>query len=241
MTISPTASNAAASAAATAAPNATSNSANGTDSTGILNFTQNFNTFLTLLTTQLKNQDPLNPTDSAQFTNQLVSFSEVEQQIKTNSELSTEITALNSSEAISAVPMIGRTIEYNGNQAILQNGQAAFSYTLPTAAAAAHITIKDANGATVFSTTADPSAGRHSFVWNGQTVSGQQLPDGGTYTMQVLAADGKGTPITATTTATGTVTSVSVNNNVATFNVSGIQVPMSQLVNIVNASSTASN
>jgi flagellar basal-body rod modification protein FlgD len=123
----------------------------------------------------------------------------------------------------------------------LQNGQAAFSYTLPTAEAAAHITIKDANGATVFSTTADPSAGRHSFVWNGQTVSGQQLPDGGTYTMQVLAADGKGTPITATTTATGTVTSVSVNNNVATFNVSGIQVPMSQLVNIVNASSTASN
>lgn len=241
MTITPTNSAAASTTPANAAPSATSNAANGTDSTGVLNFTQNFNTFLTLLTTQLKHQDPLNPTDSAQFTNQLVSFSEVEQQIKTNSQLSTEIAAINSSEAIAAVPMIGRTIEYNGNQALLQNGQAGFSYTLPSNAAAARITVKDDKGATVFATTADPTAGRHSFIWNGKDITGTQLPDGGTYTMQVLAADAKGTPITATTTAVGTVTSVSVNNNVATFNVSGIQVPMSQLVNIVNASSTGSN
>ncbi|HYM04097.1 MAG TPA: flagellar hook capping FlgD N-terminal domain-containing protein [Stellaceae bacterium] len=238
MTIAATNSAAAVSAAA---PPATSSTANGTDSTGVLNFTQNFNTFLTLLTTQLKNQDPLNPTDSSQFTNQLVSFSEVEQQIKTNSELSTEITALNSSEAISAVPMIGRTIEYTGNQAALQNGQAAFSYTLPTAAAAANIVIKDANGATVAQLPANTAAGQHSFVWNGQNSAGQQQPNGGLYTMQVLASDANNSPITATTTATGTVTSVSVANNVATFNVSGVSVPMSQLVNVVNSTSTASN
>ena len=103
-----------------------------TDASGVPDFTSNFNTFLTLLTTQLKNQDPLSPMDTDQFTNQLVMFSQVEQQIKTNSQLGTLISDGASSEAISALPMVGRTIEYNGNQAILQNGQASFSYTLPS-------------------------------------------------------------------------------------------------------------
>jgi len=224
-----------------AAPAATSTSANGSDPTGALNFTQNFDTFLTLLTTQLKNQDPLSPMDTDQFTNQLVLFSEVEQQIKTNSQLSQMVAGQSASEAISALPMVGRVIEYNGNQAILQNGNAGFSYTLPSAAATASVLVKDASGNTVFTENVDPSAGKHSLLWNGQTNAGQQLPDGGTYTLEVNAADAKNNAITATTTAVGTVTGVSVNNNVATFDLSGIQVPMSQLVTVVNSATTASN
>jgi flagellar basal-body rod modification protein FlgD len=225
----------------------TTGGANGTDPTGTLTFTQNFNTFLTLLTTQLKNQDPLSPMNTDQFTQQLVMFSEVEQQIKTNSQLGTLISNGSSAEAISALPMVGRSIEYNGNQAILQNGQASFSYTLPTTAAAATVGIEDASGNTIFLQKADPSAGRHTFTWNGQTLGGQQMPDGGTYKVVVQATDANNQPITATTTATGTVTGVSVNHNVATFDVSGIQVPMSQLVTLVsgtassNPTNTASN
>lgn len=227
---------------APAASGASATSSNGTDSTGALNFTQNFNTFLTLLTTQLKNQDPLNPTDTSQFTNQLVSFSEVEQQIKTNSQLTALVTGQNTGQAISALPLVGRTIEYTGDQTVLQSAKATFSYTLPTTAAGASLRVQDANGATVFSQSADPSAGHHNFVWNGQTNSGQQLPDGGTFTLQVLASDANGKAIPVTTTATGTVSSVSIVNNVATFDVSGIQVPLNQLVNIVNnAPATASN
>ena len=64
------------------APAATSTAASATDPGGALDFTQNFDTFLTLLTTQLKNQDPLSPMDTNQFTQQLVAFSQVEQQIK---------------------------------------------------------------------------------------------------------------------------------------------------------------
>lgn len=226
------------SAAAAATPSAAS--ANGT--TGdIANFTQNFDTFLTLLTTQMKNQDPLNPIDSDQFTQQLVEFSQVEQQIKTNSQLSTMITNQAGSEAISAQSMVGQTIQYNGNQGVLQNGQAAFSYTLPSKAASVSISIQDANGSTVFSGSGQTAAGSYSFTWNGQTNNGQQLPDGGVYTLKVQAVDANNNPIAATTTATGVVTGVSVDNNVATFDVSGIQVPMNQLVGIVNPSSKASS
>jgi flagellar basal-body rod modification protein FlgD len=223
-------------------PAATSAAANGTDPGGALDFTQNFDTFLTLLTTQLKNQDPLSPMDSSQFTQQLVAFSQVEQQIKTNSQLTTMIQGQSASEAVSALPMIGRSIEYTGNQAALQNGQAAFSYTLPTAAATASVLVTDAGGNTVFSQTVDPSAGKHSLVWNGQTSAGVQMPDGGIYTMQVQAADATNKPITATTTATGTVSGVSVVNNAATFDVAGVSVPMSNLLTIVgNSTTTASN
>jgi flagellar basal-body rod modification protein FlgD len=225
----------------TPAPAATSTSANGTDPTGALNFTQNFDTFLTLLTTQLKNQDPLSPMDTNQFTQQLVAFSQVEQQIKTNSQLTTMIQAQSASEAISALPMVGQTIEYSGNQTVLQNGQAAFSYTLPTAAAAATVQVQDAGGNTVFSQTVDPSAGKHTLDWNGQTSGGAQLPDGGTYTIQVQAVDAQNNPITATTTATGTVSGVSVVNNAATFNVNGISVPMANLLTIVGSSTTTAS
>lgn len=214
----------------------TSNSA----ANGVASFTQNYNTFLTMLTTQLKNQDPLNPMDTSQFTNQLVEFSQVEQQIKTNSQLSTMIASQAASEAIGAQTMVGQTIEYNGNQAALKNGQAEFSYTLPSAASSASIVIEDANGNTVYSESVDPSAGKHTVTWSGQTNSGQQEPDGGLYTIQVLAAGANNNSISAATTAFGTVSGVSVSNNVATFNVSGIQVPMTQLVDVISSSGSSS-
>jgi flagellar basal-body rod modification protein FlgD len=225
--------------ATTATPPATTGTPAGS-STDQLDFTQNFDTFLTLLTTQLKNQDPLSPLDTNQFTQQLVMFSQVEQQIKTNSQLATLNGSAASSEAISATPMIGRTIEYNGNQAALSGGPATFSYTLPSNAASAAVSIQDASGNTVFTGAADPSAGRHNVVWNGQANDGTQLPDG-VYTIQVQAVDANNAAITATTTAVGAVTGVSVNNNVATFDVSGVQVPMSQLLTILASSSTATN
>jgi flagellar basal-body rod modification protein FlgD len=222
------------------APLGTSTTANGTDPTGVLNFTQNFDTFLTLLTTQLKNQDPLAPTDTNQFTQELVSFSQVEQQIKTNSQLATLLNNEASAETISALPSIGRTIEYQSNQGALQNGSATFSYTLPSTAAKATLNILDSTGNIVASAQGDPSAGKHTFTWNGQNASGLQLADG-TYTLQVLAIDSKNQPITATTTATGNIDNVSVINNAPTFDVSGISVPFSQLVKFVTSSNSTTS
>jgi flagellar basal-body rod modification protein FlgD len=224
----------------TTTPSTANTAANGTSANGVLNFTQNFNTFLTLLTTQLQNQDPLNPMDSSQFTNQLVEFSQVEQQIKTNSQLSTMITNQTASETISAQTMVGDTIQYNGSQAALENSNATWSYDLPSNAQSVTLNVLDSSGNIVYSTSGQTTAGTYPFSWNGQTSSGKQESNGGIYTLQVSAKDANGNPLTATTTAVGTITGVNVQNNVATFDVAGVEVPMSQLVSIVNTPSSPS-
>jgi flagellar basal-body rod modification protein FlgD len=191
----------------------------------------NLNTFLTLLTTQLKNQDPTSPLDTNQFTQQLVEFSGVEQQINTNKNLQTMITLQTSAEAVAALPMVGKTIQYNESTAQLSKGQASFTYNLPTTASAASVLVEDANGNVVYQAATDPSAGAHSFRWNGQNAAGATMPDGA-YSLVVAAADAAGNAVSATVTASGTVDGVSVVNNVATFDIGGIKVPMSDLLSV---------
>jgi flagellar basal-body rod modification protein FlgD len=209
--------------------NSTSTGSTSSSDTSLLG--SNLNTFLTLLTTQLKNQDPTSPMDTNAFTQQLVSFSEVEQQINTNKNLQSLITLQTSTEAISALPMVGKTIQYNESTAPLSNGQASFNYTMPTQAASGSLLVEDANGNIVYATTADTSAGSHSFLWDGHNLAGATSPDGA-YTLSVVAADSTGKAISATVTASGKVDGVSVDNNVPTFDVGGIKVPMSDLLTV---------
>jgi len=222
--------------AATTTPTPTSQATNST-STGSTSSSDasllgsNLNTFLTLLTTQLKNQDPTSPMDTNQFTQQLVEFSGVEQQINTNNNLQSLISLQTSAETIDAMPMVGKTIQYSESTAPLSNGQASFTYTLPTTAAAANLLVEDANSNVVYQTTANTSAGSYNFAWNGQTTAGTTAPDG-PYSLAIVAADATGKAISATVTATGTISGVSVTNNVPTFNISGINVPMSDLLTV---------
>ncbi len=220
-------------------PNAATSGA--TSSGSALSFTQNFNTFLTLLTTQLQNQDPLSPMDSSTFTQQLVSFSGVEQQINTNNNLQSLIQLQTTDESIAALPLVGQQIEYNSATAPLANGQASFSYTLPSTAAQTALAVTDANGNIVYNTTGQTAAGQHSFVWNGKANGGQQMPNGGAYTLQVVSTDASKNPITATVQSIGTVSSVAVNSGTATLDVNGISVPMSELVKVNPASTTSGN
>ena len=215
----------------------------GSNSAGsnVLSFTQNFNTFLTLLTTQLQNQDPLSPMDSSTFTQQLVSFSGVEQQINTNNNLQSLIGLQTTDESIAALPLVGQQIEYNSATAPLQNGQASFSYSLPSTAAQTALAVTDANGNVIYNTTGQTAAGQYNFVWNGQTNSGQQMPNGGAYTLQVVSSDASKNPITATVQSIGTVGSVAINSGTATFDVDGVSVPMSELVKVMPTGTTSGN
>lgn len=214
-----------------AAPPATSGgTSNGSNS--VLSFTQNFNTFLTLLTSQIKNQDPLSPMDTNAFTQQLVSFSEVEQQINTNNNLQQLIQLQTASESISALPLVGQQIEYGSATAPLENGQASYVYTLPSNAAQTALAVTDANGNVIYSTTGGTSAGAHDFVWDGQTSAGATAPNGGAYSLKVIAAAADKSPIAATVQSIGTVDSVSVAGGQATFDVGGIAVPIGQLVSV---------
>src|SRR5438477_4709611 len=192
-----------------------------------------FKTFLTLLTTQLKNQDPLSPLDTNQFTQQLVSFSQVEQAINANDKLANLVSLQSTNQTISALPLVGHTIEYADNQRPLVNGQATFGYTLPSNAASANIVISDASGQVVYQTPAETTSGFHSFKWDGSTIDGGTASDG-TYTFNVAAAGADKAAIQSTLSAYGLVNSVNVANGTASLNIGGVSEPLSKIMSITN-------
>ena len=157
---------------------------------------KNFDTFLTLLTEQLKNQDPLSPLDSTQFVSQLVQFSGVEQQIAQNRNLESLLNQNAASAATSAVGFIGKQADILGAGATLNNGAATWSYASDPGAAAVTILVKDANGKIVYKADGQTGPGDHSFVWDGKDNAGTQLPDG-RYDLEVSALDENGNIVPA--------------------------------------------
>jgi flagellar basal-body rod modification protein FlgD len=230
---SPVGASTSAAAATTNPSGSTTNAASG--------LTQNFNTFLTLLTTQLQNQDPLSPLDTNQFTQQLVSFSQVEQQIDTNSNLQNLISLQSAGASISALPLVGQQIEYNSPTASLTSGGTAnYVYSLPSDAASTQVAITDSSGREVYSANLGATAaGANVFTWDGKTTTGVQMP-AGDYTLSITAKDASGSAISASVASVGTVAAVGVQNNTANFTVGDMSVPLSELVT-VNPNLTQTN
>ena len=169
----------------------------------------NFTTFLQLLTTQLKNQDPLSPMDTNQFTQQLVEFASVEQQMKTNDTLSTLVSLQQSAQTTQALSLVGANVVVNGNTAQLANGQATWSLTA-TQPATATVTITAPSGQTVFTTTGTVNPGNQVFTWNGVGNDGTTWP-AGNYTLTATAVTAGGQSTTVTTQVEGQVTSVDLS------------------------------
>lgn len=166
------------------------------------------NTFLKLLTTQLQYQDPLDPMDTAEFTNQLVQYSSVEQAIQTNSKLETLLKLNVSNLGAQAVSYIGKTVQVLGDVMPMENGKAKATYTLDKNVNSTTITIKDMNGKVVYTETGKATAGTHEFTWDGKDSNGNQLPDGA---YQIVVSPKVATGETAanvTTTVFGKVTGV---------------------------------
>lgn len=176
-------------------------------SSGRNKLANDMNTFLTLLTTQLKNQDPLSPMDSTEFTNQLVQFAQVEQQIAQNEKLDSLITQGSANEAAMAVQYIGMNVEAESSKAPLQDGAARFAYGIKSDAKSVGIMISDSAGKTVFTTSGKTTAGVHDFNWDGKDASGNKLEDG-VYSISVTALDKDGASIDTWTTVFGTVDGV---------------------------------
>lgn len=166
---------------------------------------KNFDNFLSLLTAQLRNQDPLSPIDSTDFTQQLVQFTGVEQSIATNRNLERLLGHFEANQAASLVGYIGKTVEANGQTTAFANGSARWSYELPRNSAATVVTITDLAGRKVFEALGEKTQGTHGFVWDGRDRSGNTVPEG-FYTMSVSALDAVGNPVQASTRINGTVT-----------------------------------
>jgi flagellar basal-body rod modification protein FlgD len=166
-----------------------------------------YNSFLTLLTAQLKFQDPLSPLDATQFVSQLSQFSQVEQAIVSNQKLDTIIKSMGASSMMADVGLIGHKVELAGGAVELRDGNASLTYSLADNAAQAGVVIRDANGAIVRSMAVDNGAGEHELTWDGTDNSGNDLPDG-TYTFTFGAADADGKPVTSASYVTATVARV---------------------------------
>lgn len=157
--------------------------------------TANFDTFLKLLTTQLRNQDPLEPLDTEKFTEQLVQFSAVEQSIQTNSHLETLIALQAAGERNSALSLVGRTATFATDKAAHAGDGAAWSYALPDNAAAASVSIVDSLGRPVAAFEGETGEGKHAVVWDGKTFDGEEAAPG-VYRLVVTATDATGENLT---------------------------------------------
>jgi flagellar basal-body rod modification protein FlgD len=193
----------------------------------------NFDTFLQLLTTQLQNQNPLDPLDTNQFTQQLVEFASVEQQINMNTNLQTLISMQQTSEATSALQLVGSTVTVSGNSATLSNATSSpATWSLNAATpATANFTITSSAGTTVYTGTQSLNAGIQSFTWNGKGNNGQTWPDG-TYTLSINAAGANGQAVNVSSQVQGVVSGVNTSANPPTLTVSGQTVQLSQITSI---------
>jgi flagellar basal-body rod modification protein FlgD len=220
------------SAPATVSPGKSTSSLTGaTDKNTIAG---NFQTFLTLLTTQLKNQNPLDPLDTNQFTAQLVQFAQVEQQIKQNDQLTTLISLEKSAQSTTALAFVGAAVAIDGQTATLSNNRAAWTFTSPKPAAAT-VTIRNAAGQTAYTTNLSMNAGAQNFVWDGRDASGMKWPEGN-YTISIAAKDASGQPVAISTEVEGVVDSVDLSTNPPLLSINGQTFPMDKIKRVVRPS-----
>jgi flagellar basal-body rod modification protein FlgD len=226
---------------AAATTNSTASTASAAGVAGSQQLAGNYNTFLTLLTTQLQNQDPLSPLDSNEFTQQLVEFSSVEQQINMNANLQTLISLQQTSEATSAMQFLGSSVTLTGSTATLAaSSPATWSLNSPSPATGT-VTITSSTGQTAYNGTVSLNAGSNSYSWNGQGTNGVTWP-AGQYTLAITATGANGQAVTVSTQVQGTVSGVNVSQNPPQVTVGGQSYPISAIQSInSSSSSTLSN
>jgi len=191
----------------------------------------NFESFLTLLTTQLKNQNPLEPLDTNQFTQQLVQFTQVEQQMKMNTQMASLIAIEQAAQSTAAMAYLGSTATVDGATAKLESGAAKWTFAADKPSSAT-INIKNSTGALVYTGSYPVSAGQQAFQWDGRSNNGTKNPDGN-YTMAIAAKDASGNAVAISTQVSGVVDSVDLNASPPTLQIGGQSFTMDKIKKVV--------
>jgi flagellar basal-body rod modification protein FlgD len=210
------------------ASSSSSSSLSGTAGTTLAG---NFQSFLTLLTTQLQNQNPLDPLDTNQFTQQLVQFAGVEQQLKTNDSLSTLVSLQQTAQSTQALGFVGKTVAVDGSTAALTKSSATWNLSVPSNSNVA-ISITSSTGQTVFSGNYSVTAGSNQpFTWDGKGNDGTQWPDG-QYKMTATGPDSAGNTVAVSTQIQGVVSSVDLTQSPPLLSINGQTYTVSQIKSI---------
>jgi flagellar basal-body rod modification protein FlgD len=211
----------------------TSNSSTSSNTPGIAD---NFQTFLTLLTTQLQNQNPLDPLDTNQFTQQLVQFAGVEQQLKANDQLKSLVSIEQSAQATQALVFVGQTVAVDGSTAHFDKS-ATWNLNAPKDATAT-ITISTSTGQTAYTGDFTIDSGNASFVWDGKGNDGTQWP-AGDYKMTVTAKDSNGQDVAVSTEIQGVVDSVDLTASPALLSIGGQNYTVDKIKRVVRQTSSS--
>lgn len=214
----------------------TSNNATARIASGSGMLASNFETFLALLTSQLKNQDPLSPVDSNQFTAQLTQMAGVEQQLLTNELLKSLVSAQGGGDLDSAVSYIGKEATAAWPATKFTDDKATWSYELGSNAASATLQVLDGTGKVVWSGDApDKTTGVHDFVWDGKATTGNDGQNGEVYTLKIIAKNGAGGAVDAQVLTRGRVTGVEMFGGEAFLTVGNSILPLSTVIALEEA------
>jgi flagellar basal-body rod modification protein FlgD len=217
-------------ATTTASTKTTGSSATSSAESSSAKLTQSYDSFLKLLTTQLQNQDPLSPMESSEFTNQLVQFSQVEQQISQNTKLDKLVSLQNNNQTQASLGFIGLDVEATGN-AFTYDGSTPtkMSYTLPETPTSTTIQIKNEKGVIVRTMDGARSTSRQEVSWDGKKSDGSAAP-AGNYTMSVVAPKSDSKLMTATTSVFGRVSGIESGNGNTTLMMGNTSVKMENVI-----------
>ena len=192
---------------------------------------KNFDTFLSLLTTQLKNQNPLEPLDTNQFTQQLVQFAGVEQQINMNQQLTSLVNLQKANQVTSAMSFLGSTATVDGTTTKLANSAASWSFAVDKPSTAT-LNIKNSSGVLAYTGSYPLNPGAQNFNWDGRGNNGVKWPDGD-YTLSVTAKDASGNTIAVSTEVKGTVDSVDLTQNPPMLKIGGQSFSLDKIKQVV--------
>lgn len=194
---------------------------------------EDFDNFLTLLTAQLQAQDPLDPMDSSEFTQQLVQFTGVEQQIRANKNLESIAALVAFNGMTSAVSFLGKDVTVNQDVANLQGGNAVWVYEMKANAQQTTLEIVDKNGAVVRTLEGPLDGGMHGFVWDGLNDSGFQQPDGA-YQLLVKATNMLDEDVPTNVFMRNRVDNIEMVGGEALLSVNGFRVPMTSILSVAD-------
>lgn len=210
---------------------ATSNAANA--NAQVTGLTADYTMFLKLLTTQMQHQDPLDPMDSSEYTQQLVQFSQVEQSIQQTTALKDVLAQLTGQQLSQASSFIGREARFDSNVSGLSDQNAVWTYTSPVTPASLKAVITDASGNVVREVELDPSAqGR--FEWDGMTDAGTRAANGA-YSLTLAATNASGEILPTTINSVAKVSDVVAGAGEIMLGVNGIRMPISGLIAVSEA------
>lgn len=200
----------------------------------------NFETFLTLLTSQLKNQDPLSPVDSNQFTAQLTQMAGVEQQLLTNDLLKGLLAAQGGGGLGAAATYIGKDATAAWSATKFTGGEATWSYELASNASSATLQVLDSSGRVVWEGEApDKTTGMHEFTWDGEATAGTDGQDGQVYSLKIVAKDAAGGAIDSQVLTRGRITGVEMYDGQPYLTIGNAILPLSSVIALEEARTAA--